>query len=310
MGQREGFSAGDIAKLNAMYHCDSKIGNLLDDELPAEVYENNNEINADREPFGQILPFLPIRPFAPENAAAFAPNRPVMNLLGNVMRPFQPDRENSQTTPNRPIMNLVGNVMRPFRPDGGLNNGPNRPIMNLLGNIMRPFRPRGDEDETDTENVDTKNETISHDEMMTDEDVTDKENTISGNELNAPSLLPIQPVMNLLGNVMRPFRPASTENSPNAPNRPLMNLVGNVMRPFRPASTENSPNAPNRPLMNLIGNVMRPFRPQDPNNRPNRPMMNLLGNIMRPFRPQGEENEDESTNDDNSIEKITETNEI
>lgn len=41
MGQREGFSAGDIAKLNAMYHCDSsKIGNLLDDDM--ETDENVN----------------------------------------------------------------------------------------------------------------------------------------------------------------------------------------------------------------------------------------------------------------------------
>lgn len=72
MGQRNGFSSGDIKKLNAMYRCD-KVSN-------------------------SAAASTPNRPASPATSTATAqrpnrparPNRPVLNVLGNIMRPFRP----------------------------------------------------------------------------------------------------------------------------------------------------------------------------------------------------------------------------
>lgn len=157
MGQREGFSTGDIAKLNAMYHCYGKVAQgeaeeqpqtaeLSNDEMPDMTDEHAADVsNGEPEPNRPFLPFLPLRPTNSNGG-----NRPILNLvdnvMGNIMRPFRPEQANGSNGPNRPVMNLLGNVMRPFRPEDA-NSRPNRPLMNLVGNIMRPFRPRGDEDE-------------------------------------------------------------------------------------------------------------------------------------------------------------------
>lgn len=68
MGQRNGFSPGDIAKLKAMYHCNSANA----PSKPAAASSGASAPSAHR-------PARPVRP-----------NRPVLNVLGNIIRPFRP----------------------------------------------------------------------------------------------------------------------------------------------------------------------------------------------------------------------------
>lgn len=71
MGQRDGFSSGDIAKLNAMYHCN--------------VSGSGSTSPTENHPFRPIRPLLPLRPNRPSRPNR--PNRPVLNLIGNLIRP-------------------------------------------------------------------------------------------------------------------------------------------------------------------------------------------------------------------------------
>lgn len=68
MGQRDGFSDSDVAKLNAMYSCDS----------------STHKPSAGRP---AAVTATPAKPTATA-ASPHRPNRPVLNFLGHVIKPF------------------------------------------------------------------------------------------------------------------------------------------------------------------------------------------------------------------------------
>lgn len=67
MGQRNGFSSGDVTKLNAMYHCNKASAG----SVPNRPVSSSSSTAQ--------------RPNSPAR-----PNRPILNILGNIVRPFRP----------------------------------------------------------------------------------------------------------------------------------------------------------------------------------------------------------------------------
>lgn len=79
MGQRNGFSDGDVAKLNAMYKCN-----------PSSIEEGK-----------------PVTAAVPLAASSSSSSSAKPSSSSSSAKPFK-------TTPGRPLVNFIGNLVRPF----------------------------------------------------------------------------------------------------------------------------------------------------------------------------------------------------